>query len=119
MMRFPFFTVRVASLTVRPFQASRQIPPHAPEEIIQLVPAHRAIHFTLAVKGGGFDVTLFPAFAYLLSALCKIPPNLFSVFNLVDAKAIKGQITWSAKPEECALTVIVPPLTRVSAPPGL
>jgi hypothetical protein len=42
------------------------------------------------------------------------------VFNLVDVKvATQGHITWAAKPEAPAITVLAPPLTRVSTHPGL
>jgi hypothetical protein len=42
------------------------------------------------------------------------------VFNLVDVKvATQGHITWAAKREAPAITVLVPPLTRVSTHPGL
>lgn len=69
---------------------------------------------------GGLNVTIFPAFAYLLPALRKIPPNLFWVSDLVDVKVeTQGHIIWAAEPEARVITVLVPPVAQVKTHPGL
>jgi hypothetical protein len=118
------------------------MPSHRPEAIIQLEAAHTAIGLHASRQATHHQRPLLTEHGQFVSIRQTVRLRVklvidkagkdgsqasrdavsknAEVFNLVDVKvATQGLITWAAKSEAPAITVLVPRLTRVSTHPGL